>query len=167
MLFDALSTFVQLETMMEVYTDSEECANGMKSIYLLISDDGDETFSSSLNSIFPDRSSHHGGISTRSLALRSATASDEFDFLNRCKDAGVVHIFGNTMLVGNQLILRQQPRRTTPHGRRTPLATPASGRSLLSPSPEEGRSPALKKLSGAWEMGLGGESREHAWSGSS
>ncbi|KAK8940682.1 putative potassium transporter 11 [Platanthera zijinensis] len=102
MLFDALSTFVRLETMMEVYTDSEECANGMKSIDLLISDDGDDTFSSSLDSIVPARSPHQGGISTRSSALGSAAASDEFDFLNRCKDAGVVHILGNTVVMARR-----------------------------------------------------------------
>ncbi|KAK8969541.1 putative potassium transporter 11 [Platanthera guangdongensis] len=85
MLFDALSTFVQLETMMEVYTDSEECANGMKSIDLLVSDDCDDTFSS-LDSIVPARSPHRGGISTRLSALGSAAASDEFDFLNRIRE---------------------------------------------------------------------------------
>ena len=57
--------------MMESYSDSEEFTyNG-----------------SSLDSIVPARSCSGGGME-----------GDEVEFLNRCRDAGVVHILGNTIV---------------------------------------------------------------------
>jgi len=71
MLFDSILVFVRLEGMMESYSDSEEYTfNG-----------------SSSDSIVPARS-----CSGRGAEL------DEVEFLNRCRDAGVVHILGNTIV---------------------------------------------------------------------
>lgn len=72
LLFDSILVFVRLESMMEGYSDSEEFTyNG----------------SSSQDSIVPARAYSAGGME-----------GDEIEFLNRCKDAGVVHILGNTIV---------------------------------------------------------------------
>lgn len=72
LLFDSILLFVRLESMMEGYSDSEEFTyNG----------------SSSQDSIVPARAYSAGGME-----------GDEVEFLNRCRDAGVVHILGNTIV---------------------------------------------------------------------
>ncbi|TYJ44643.1 hypothetical protein E1A91_A03G239500v1 [Gossypium mustelinum] len=70
-LFDNLFLFVRLESMMEGCSDSEEysCVNTAVVSYM-----------------------NMGQIS------RSQTETDELEFLNRCREAGVVHILGNTMV---------------------------------------------------------------------
>ncbi|PKA64078.1 Putative potassium transporter 12 [Apostasia shenzhenica] len=100
MLFDSLSIFVRLEAMMEGYSDSEESSfpprrNG-KSIDLLAA----ETVCSIVE--FTNTSSQESNIPpdsfTRSSALTCQTASDELEFLNGCREAGMVHILGNTIV---------------------------------------------------------------------
>ncbi|TYI38024.1 hypothetical protein ES332_A03G256300v1 [Gossypium tomentosum] len=70
-LFDNLFLFVRLESMMEGCSDSEEysCVNTAVVSYM-----------------------NMGQIS------RSQTEMDELEFLNRCREAGVVHILGTTMV---------------------------------------------------------------------
>ncbi|KAB2092011.1 hypothetical protein ES319_A03G234400v1 [Gossypium barbadense] len=70
-LFDNLFLFVRLESMMEGCSDSEEysCVNTAVVSYM-----------------------NMGQIS------RSQTEMDELESLNRCREAGVVHILGNTMV---------------------------------------------------------------------
>lgn len=113
MLFDSLSLFVRLETMMAGYSDSEEyySFNGQrqqleaqKSVDMLLSENGNTastielTNSSSQDSIVPTRSPRPGNSLLRSSGNGSQTLGDELDFLNQCKEAGVVHILGNTIV---------------------------------------------------------------------
>ncbi|ONK60997.1 uncharacterized protein A4U43_C08F24910 [Asparagus officinalis] len=72
MLFDCILVFVRLESMMEGYSDSEEFTYNA---------------SSSQDSIVPARTCSNGGME-----------GEEIEFLNRCRDAGVVHILGNTIV---------------------------------------------------------------------
>lgn len=106
MLFDTISTFVRLEMMMEGYTDSEDCTFDLQmkgeSVDLLV-DDNDDAISSielannpSQDSIMSSRSPRQGGSG---ISIRS---TNEYDFLNRCKDAGVVHIMGNTIVMARR-----------------------------------------------------------------
>lgn len=111
MLLDSLSAFVRLEAMMERYSDSDEGAVSAQqnagSIDLL-DDDGDyldtlgsimEMKNGSSQGTVPGRSSRRGSSVTRSSAAPSSRMkSEEVDFLNRCKEAGVVHILSNTMV---------------------------------------------------------------------
>ncbi|TVU13126.1 hypothetical protein EJB05_40838, partial [Eragrostis curvula] len=127
MLFDCVQFFVRLESMMDGYSDSDDfsvpeqrtggsltsrnaflqpgeerttcgtmCSNGELSCY-----------SSSQDSIGPAaqspaaaaRGNGGGGMLQYSLGQASScTVGDELEFLNRCKDAGVVHILGNTIV---------------------------------------------------------------------
>ncbi|XP_020109385.1 probable potassium transporter 11 [Ananas comosus] len=112
MLFDSLCLFVRLESMMEGYSDSDEYSicgqkTEVKSIDLLVNDNGyTNTFSSNVDlsysshdSIVPAQSSPLRGSSlVRSSGQTSQTVGGELEFLNRCKDAGVVHILGNTII---------------------------------------------------------------------
>ncbi|KAJ6792088.1 putative potassium transporter 12 isoform X1 [Iris pallida] len=77
MLFDSISLFVRLESMMEGYSDSEECCSSV----------GGGGGSVTQDSIVLARS-----------AAASAEGDDEVEFLNRCREAGVVHILGNTIV---------------------------------------------------------------------
>lgn len=115
MLFDAISTFVRLDTMMEGYTDSEATFDAQRNghtIDLLAAENDDTLYSdveirsdSSPDSIIPaqsgapeiKQSTYNVAISTGS-ARASLTAIDEYDFLNDCKNAGMVHILGNTIV---------------------------------------------------------------------
>lgn len=97
MLVDTISTFVRLETMMEGYTDSEDYTfdpqRKGKSIDLLVDDNAD-----AISSIVKvaESSSQNSKMSARS------PHQDEYDFLSRCKDAGVVHILGNTIVMARR-----------------------------------------------------------------
>ncbi|PKA62090.1 putative potassium transporter 11 [Apostasia shenzhenica] len=86
-LFDSISTFVQFETMMEGYSDSEEGTFVSQRTDRSIADNNEATISSSRDSIIPVQPTH-----------AFQTATDEQDFLNQCKEAGVVHILGNTIV---------------------------------------------------------------------
>lgn len=116
MLFDTISTFVRLESMMEGYTDSEatfDAPRNGRSVGLLLAAENDDTLcsnveiasNSSQDSIIPaqsgaaqrKQSAYQGGVSVVS-APASQTESDECDFLNECRNAGMVHILGNTIV---------------------------------------------------------------------
>ncbi|XP_008807977.1 probable potassium transporter 11 isoform X3 [Phoenix dactylifera] len=108
MLFDSISLFVRLESMMEGYSDSDEyslCGQQTEKSadFLFTENDNANTVSSNIDlsyssyhdSIIPSQSPVRGNSLVRSSGQ---TVGEELDFLNRCKDAGVVHIFGNTIL---------------------------------------------------------------------
>ncbi|KAK8942230.1 putative potassium transporter 11 [Platanthera guangdongensis] len=100
MLLGAISTFVRLEMMMEGCTDSDQSVSDAQVA------ENDVSFSDvSQGSIVLARSikgrqrrqlTHMDGISAGSSA--AVTACDEYEFLNMCKDSGVVHILGNTIV---------------------------------------------------------------------
>ncbi|XP_012480670.1 potassium transporter 11 [Gossypium raimondii] len=92
-LFDNLFLFVRLESMMEGCSDSEEYSwSEPPSEHSRDGNEGGNTMvSSSVNSTVVSYM-NMGQIS------RSQTEMDELEFLNRCRDAGVVHILGNTMV---------------------------------------------------------------------
>nr|AXU25488.1 high-affinity potassium transporter 11 [Saccharum hybrid cultivar ROC22] len=121
MLFDCVLFFVRLESMMEGYSDSDEFSvpeqapGSGRAAFLgeracaTMCSNGELSFSSQ-DSIVPAAQSP---LPPRGLRLQlqcSASASavgqassgdtvgDELEFLNRCKDAGVVHILGNTIV---------------------------------------------------------------------
>ncbi|XP_066343857.1 probable potassium transporter 11 [Miscanthus floridulus] len=121
MLFDCVLFFVRLESMMEGYSDSDEFSvpeqapGSGRAAFLgeracaTMCSNGELSFSSQ-DSIVPTAQSP---LPPRGLRLQlqcSASASavgqasggdtvgDELEFLNRCKDAGVVHILGNTIV---------------------------------------------------------------------
>ncbi|URE07226.1 Potassium transporter [Musa troglodytarum] len=109
MLFDSLSLHVRLESMMEGYSDSEEYSlfgqHMEKSIDLTSTENGNEntiysnvdlSYASSCDLIQPAQS--QGSSLVRSSGQTSQTTGTELEFLNRCKEAGVVHILGNTIV---------------------------------------------------------------------
>ncbi|KAK8449614.1 hypothetical protein SEVIR_7G246800v4 [Setaria viridis] len=123
MLFDCVLLFVRLESMMEGYSDSDEFSvperggagalmSGGASAFLgektcsTMCSNGELSFSSQ-DSIVPAQSprpplsrgmTDSGLLTTRLSAGQASTVGDELEFLNRCKDAGVVHILGNTIV---------------------------------------------------------------------
>ncbi|TXG48325.1 hypothetical protein EZV62_027619 [Acer yangbiense] len=108
-LFDNLFMFVRLEAMMEGCSDSDEYSlygqQTVQSIDCLLNNNGNTTSSnaglsmSSVDSIVPVRSPLHVNNTVRSSGQISIqTETDELEFLNCCRDAGVVHILGNTVV---------------------------------------------------------------------
>ncbi|KAK7303879.1 hypothetical protein RJT34_14797 [Clitoria ternatea] len=110
-LFHNLFVFVKLESMMESCSDSDEYSlygqetaqsreglnNGGNNASLM-----DSTFSS-VDSIVSVRSPSHVNSTAQSSGHAShQTEVDEVEFLNRCRDAGVVHILGNTVVVARR-----------------------------------------------------------------
>lgn len=107
MLFDSLLLFVRLESMMEEYTDSDEysaladqqelneVSSNARSIAELSS-------YASHDSIVPVRSPENNNgrvmLSGQTTTAAFETVGDEVAFLNSCRDAGVVHILGNTVI---------------------------------------------------------------------
>ncbi|CAA0823821.1 Potassium transporter 11 [Striga hermonthica] len=81
-LFDNLFTFVRLESMMEGCSDSES--------------DGDELTTESIDSIVPEASG--SGNTMVSSSGGRTEGGDELEFLRECREAGVVHIMGNTVV---------------------------------------------------------------------
>ncbi|KAG6509724.1 hypothetical protein ZIOFF_027732 [Zingiber officinale] len=109
MLFDSLYLFVRLESMMEVYSDSEDYNVPAQRIEnssdLTTRENGNEntlssimdlSYASSSDLIQPAQS--QGSSLVRSSGHASGMTSDELEFMNRCKEAGVVHILGNTIV---------------------------------------------------------------------
>jgi len=119
MLFDCVLFFVRLESMMEGYSDSDEFSvpeqapGSGRAAFLgeracaTMCSNGELSFSSQ-DSIVPAAQSP---LAPRGLRLQlqcsasavgqassGDTVGDELEFLNRCKDAGVVHILGNTIV---------------------------------------------------------------------
>ncbi|OEL20799.1 putative potassium transporter 12 [Dichanthelium oligosanthes] len=125
MLFDCVLFFVRLESMMEGYSDSDEfsvpeqgVASGggalMSSANAFLAEktcstmcsNGELSFSSQ-DSIVPAPSppplrGMTSGSLRRCSGGQSSTVGDELEFLNRCKDAGVVHILGNTIVLARR-----------------------------------------------------------------
>ncbi|XP_068654408.1 probable potassium transporter 11 [Aristolochia californica] len=109
MLFDSLFVFVRLESMMEGCSDSDEYSlygqQTERSGDALLDQNGNtvssdvELTQSSLDSIVPVKSPLRGNSLVRSSAQTSSqTEVDEVEYLNSCRDAGVVHILGNTVI---------------------------------------------------------------------
>ncbi|XP_043701207.1 potassium transporter 11-like isoform X2 [Telopea speciosissima] len=113
MLFDSLVLFVRLESMMEGCSDSEEyslnglqtmnCLQTMKSGDFLLTENS-STFTSNMertisdeDSIVPMKSPLAANI-VRSSGQTSQNELDELEFLTNCRDTGVVHILGNTVI---------------------------------------------------------------------
>ncbi|KHG01690.1 Potassium transporter 11 [Gossypium arboreum] len=110
-LFDSLFLFVRLESMMEGCSDSDEYSlygqQTERSREGLLNNNGNgntitsyaDTTISSVDSIVPAKSPMHGSMTVRSSEhVSSQTETDELEFLNSCRDAGVVHILGNTVV---------------------------------------------------------------------
>ncbi|KAK7319257.1 hypothetical protein RJT34_03976 [Clitoria ternatea] len=108
-LFENLFMFVRLESMMEGCSDSDEYSlygqQTEQSRDGLLNNNGNTVSSnldltmSSIDSIIPVRSPSHVNITLRSSGQASSqTEVDELEFLNNCRDAGVVHILGNTVV---------------------------------------------------------------------
>uniref|UniRef100_A0A0E0I8D0 Potassium transporter n=1 Tax=Oryza nivara TaxID=4536 RepID=A0A0E0I8D0_ORYNI len=106
--FHMFRCVARLESMMDDYSDSEdftmmeEKTQGSSNALLLTGKAGSNTMCStgdlsysSQDSIVPAKSPIRGNSLTR---YSSQTFGDELEFLNRCKDAGVVHILGNTVV---------------------------------------------------------------------
>lgn len=106
-LFDSLFLFVRLESMMEGCSDSDEYSlygqQTQQSRDGLLTNNGNTTSSimdltiSSVDSIVPAKSPTHNTVRS-SGQVSSQTETDELEFLNSCRDAGVVHIMGNTVV---------------------------------------------------------------------
>ncbi|XP_059657179.1 potassium transporter 11-like [Cornus florida] len=109
-LFDNLFMFVRLESMMEGCSDSEEYSiygqQTLQSRELLLKDNNTTTSSSNVNqtistidTIVPCKSPIQANNTVSSLEQGSShTDVDEMEFLTNCRDAGVVHILGNTVV---------------------------------------------------------------------
>ncbi|XP_068656162.1 probable potassium transporter 11 [Aristolochia californica] len=116
MLFDNLFVFLRLESMMEGCSDSDEYSlygqQTERSRDALHNENGNTISSeveltlSSLDSIVLLNSPLRGNslvrssaqISSQSGLTSSQTEIDEVEYLNSCRDAGVVHILGNTVI---------------------------------------------------------------------
>ncbi|XP_030514216.2 potassium transporter 10-like [Rhodamnia argentea] len=105
-LFDNLFLFVRLESMMEGCSDSDEYSvygqqtersrEGLMMKSLGTSNSVDTAVSSG-DSIVPVKSPAHANNMTASSG-QASSQTDELEFLNTCRDAGVVHIMGNTVV---------------------------------------------------------------------
>ncbi|KAF9689510.1 hypothetical protein SADUNF_Sadunf01G0099500 [Salix dunnii] len=108
-LFDSLFLFVRLESMMEGCSDSDEYSlygqQTERSREALLDNNGNRTPSladptiSSIDSIVQFKSPSEANLTVRLSGQRSSqTEVDDREFLNNCRDAGVVHIMGNTVV---------------------------------------------------------------------
>jgi KUP system potassium uptake protein len=111
-LFDNLLLFVRLESMMEGCSDSDDFSiysqNTAPSREVLLSNNNNgntfnsivDTTVSSIDSIVPVKSPPHATrtVQSSSQASMLQTETDETEFLHSCRDAGVVHILGNTVI---------------------------------------------------------------------
>lgn len=110
MLFDSLFMFVRLESMMEGGSDSDDYSlygeqQTEKSVEMIpencdsLSSSNVDLAESSNNSIVPFKSPLQANSLLRSSGQTSTrTEVDELEYLNSCRDAGVVHILGNTIV---------------------------------------------------------------------
>ncbi|KAJ1393096.1 Potassium transporter [Sesbania bispinosa] len=108
-LFHNLFMFVRLESMMEGCSDSEEYSlygqqteqsrDGMLNNNRNTASVNVDLSISSVDSIVPARSPTHVNFTIQSSGHGSSqTEVDELEFINNCRDAGVVHILGNTVV---------------------------------------------------------------------
>jgi KUP system potassium uptake protein len=105
-LFDNLFMSVRLELMMECSSDSEYslCEPQIEqSKNITVNNNGNTTSSSnadfSISSV--DSTIHSKSPSYVNITIQSSsqcTEVDELEFLNKCREAGVVHILGNTVV---------------------------------------------------------------------
>ncbi|KAH6830619.1 K+ uptake permease 11 [Perilla frutescens var. hirtella] len=107
-LFDNLFVFVRLESMMEGCSDSDDysvCGQQSRENQFLLKDDtissvedyvvvpaGRSNMNMNMNTNTNNTFTSSGG------AESSQTEVDELEFLSKCRDAGVVHIMGNTVI---------------------------------------------------------------------
>lgn len=112
-LFTNLFTFVRLESMMEGCSDSDEYSlygqQTQRSRDFLLKDNAETSTSnldltiSSVDSIVPARSPMHVNTTYTSSGRESGqTEGDELEFMRNCRDAGVVHILGNTVVIARR-----------------------------------------------------------------
>ncbi|KAG8043464.1 hypothetical protein GUJ93_ZPchr0458g22849 [Zizania palustris] len=115
MLFNCLLSFVRLESMMDSYSDSDDFSlpeqktegSTINKAFLTektnnaMCSNGDLSYSSQ-DSIVPAQSPLRGNSLLRYSSRTNQTVSDELEFLNRCKDSGVVHILGNTIVLARR-----------------------------------------------------------------
>lgn len=112
-LFTNLFTFVRLESMMEGCSDSDEYSlygqQTQRSRDFLMKDNAETSTSnldltiSSVDSIVPARSPMHVNMTYTSSGRESGqTEGDELEFMRNCRDAGVVHILGNTVVIARR-----------------------------------------------------------------
>lgn len=114
-LFENLFTFVRLEAMMEGCSDSEEYSlygqETVQSRDFLLKENGETSASnldltiSSVDSIVPARSPMHLHVNTTHTSSgreSGQTEGDELEFMRNCRDAGVVHILGNTVVIARR-----------------------------------------------------------------
>ncbi|KAE7995935.1 hypothetical protein FH972_000692 [Carpinus fangiana] len=108
-LFDSLFLFVRYESLMEGCSDSDlsglDGEQTARSSNTLDNDNGKTAHSdlgitvSSEDSIVLINSSSHGNNTIRSYSRASSQIEiDELEFLNTCRDVGVVHILGNSIV---------------------------------------------------------------------
>ncbi|XP_021686745.2 potassium transporter 11 isoform X3 [Hevea brasiliensis] len=107
-LFDNLLLFVRLESMMEGCSDSDEYSLYSQRIEQsrdALLNNGNTTSAavdsiiSSVDSIVPVKSPVNANYTIRSSGQTSSQMEvEELQFLNNCRDAGVVHILGNTVV---------------------------------------------------------------------
>nr|GMD30313.1 potassium transporter 11-like [Ipomoea batatas] len=103
-LFDNVFVFVRLESMMEGCSDSDEYSSLYGGQQTLLKMNNSNTIHtdltiSSVDTIVPVKSPQHASNTTSSSGCKSIqTEMDELEFLNKCRDAGVVHILGNTVI---------------------------------------------------------------------
>ncbi|XP_057429137.1 potassium transporter 11-like [Lotus japonicus] len=108
-LFQNLFMFVRLESMMEGCSDSDEYSlYGQQTVQSrdgILNNNGNTASSnvdlsiSSVDSILPARSPSNVHVTFQSSGHGSNnTEVDELEFINSCRDAGVVHILGNTVV---------------------------------------------------------------------
>ncbi|CAL2252857.1 unnamed protein product [Prunus armeniaca] len=107
-LFQSLFMFVRLESLMEASSDSDvsslleqqtkQSEDGLfcNSSNILHSDV--DLSIASVDSIVPDDSPLHSNNMTSFVPASSKVETDEIEFLNNCRDAGVVHMLGNTVV---------------------------------------------------------------------
>lgn len=106
-LFDNLFMFVRLESMMEGCSDSEYSLcepQTEQSRDFMLNNNGNTTSLSNMDysissadSIVPARSPTNANVTFQS-SNSHYTEVDELEFLNNCREAGVVHILGNTVV---------------------------------------------------------------------
>ncbi|KAJ3678384.1 hypothetical protein LUZ60_002187 [Juncus effusus] len=105
MLFEGIVSFVRLENMMDCYSDSEDYNTipiERENIYT--KDSENQNNNTNASSLSDSIVSVEKGVVYRrgSLVISPGEASlaggDEFEFLNCCKEAGMVHILGNTVV---------------------------------------------------------------------
>ncbi|XP_062199130.1 potassium transporter 18 [Phragmites australis] len=107
MLFNSLLLFVRLESMMEEYTDSDEYSTrelnqasnaNLRSNGISTSSNMELSYTSHDSIIQVQSPNHTGNSQVMSSGQTFQTVGDEIEFMNACRDTGVVHILGNTII---------------------------------------------------------------------